>query len=147
MAMGNDLHNLNRFIEAQAPIYDRALAEIKAGSKRSHWMWFVFPQFAGLGMSATSQLYAIKNINEAKAYLAHDVLGPRLIECCEAANAVNGKTAHDIFGSPDDMKLQSSATLFDYVSDDGSVFEKLLEKYYDGQRDAKTLELIGAKID
>jgi uncharacterized protein (DUF1810 family) len=141
--MQSDPHNLNRFLEAQADDYEQALAEIRRGRKESHWMWYVFPQFAGLGFSATSQRYAIKSRAEAEAYLAHPVLGTRLRECAEVALRVEGKTAHQIFGSPDDMKLKSCATLFAAVSPDQSVFHQLLDRYYDGQRDARTLELLG----
>src|SRR5579872_5863827 len=111
-----DPHDLNRFVQAQTGVYDRALAEIRSGKKRSHWMWFIFPQFDGLGFSSTSKHYAIKSIAEAKAYLSHPVLGPRLVECAEAALSVQGRTAHEIFGSPDDMKLRSCATLFANVA-------------------------------
>jgi len=137
-----DPHDLRRFVEAQQNLYDQALAEIRAGRKRSHWMWFIFPQYAGLGFSSTSQHYAIKSLPEAKAYLAHPILGPRLIECAEAALGVEGRSAHDIFGSPDDLKLKSCATLFAHVLPSGSVFERVLERYYRGERDSKTLRLL-----
>src|SRR5258708_26296422 len=104
-------HDLDRFLDAQAGVYDRALAEIKGGRKRSHWMWFIFPQFDGLGFSATSKRYAIKSLAEAEAYLRHPVLGPRLTACAEAALGVEGRTAYEVFGSPDDVKLSSCATL------------------------------------
>jgi uncharacterized protein (DUF1810 family) len=136
-------HDLTRFIQAQEHDYARALAEIKAGQKLSHWMWYVFPQYDGLGHSTTSRLYAIKSIAEAEAYLSHPKLGPRLLECCEAVLKVEGRSAHEIFGSPDDMKLRSCATLFASVSPPGSVFQRLLDKYFQGQRDDKTLRLIG----
>ena len=139
-----DAHDLARFVAAQEGVYGRALAEIRGGRKRSHWMWFIFPQYQGLGFSETSRRYAIRSAAEARAYLAHPVLGPRLLECAEAVLGVEGRTATEVFGSPDDMKLRSSATLFAHVSPKGSVFEKLLDKYYPGQRDEKTLELIGA---
>ena len=139
----DDPYDLRRFIEAQTRDYARALAEIKAGFKRSHWMWYVFPQFAGLGFSSTSQHYAIKSLDEARAYLAHPLLGPRLVECAEAALAVEGRSAHEIFGSPDDLKLRSCATLFACISPAGSAFEKLLDKYFQGKRDEKTLQLLG----
>jgi uncharacterized protein (DUF1810 family) len=132
---------LRRFLEAQERDYDRALAEIRAGRKRTHWMWYVFPQFAGLGGSPMSQRYAIRSLEEAKAYLADPILGPRLVECAEAVLAVRGRSAADIFGSPDDLKLRSCATLFDMVSP-GSVFDRLLETYYDGVRDSLTLEAV-----
>jgi len=143
LGSADDRYELRRFVEAQARFYDRALAEIKSGFKRSHWMWYVFPQVAGLGFSSTSQHYAIKSVDEAKAYLAHPLLGPRLVECVEAALAVEGRTAYEIFGPPDDMKLRSCATLFTCVSPAGSPFEKLLDKYFHGKRDEKTLELLG----
>ena len=112
MATADDPYDLGRFVRAQEPDYGRALSEIRAGRKRSHWMWYVFPQFAGLGSSPTARFYAIKSAAEAEAYLRHPVLGPRLAECGEAALGVEGRSAHDIFGSPDDLKLRSSATLF-----------------------------------
>lgn len=138
-----DPYDLRRFVDAQEKVYDRALAEIKSGFKRSHWMWYVFPQIAGLGFSSTSQHYAIKSLDEAKAYLAHPTLGRRLVECAEAALAVEGRTAYEIFGPPDNLKLRSCATLFACVSPAGSPFEKLLDKYFQGKRDDKTLELLG----
>lgn len=137
-----DPHNLQRFVVAQQRDYDQALAEIRSGRKRSHWMWYVFPQFAGLGMSATSQHYAIQSLAEAEAYLAHPVLGPRLVECAEAVLAIDGRSALEIFGSPDDMKLRSCATLFAHVSPAGSAFHRVIDKYFDGQPDDKTLSLI-----
>lgn len=142
--MAGDHSDLNRFLAAQEGIYDEALAEIRAGRKRSHWMWFIFPQFKGLGFSATTQHFAIRSAAEARAYLAHPVLGPRLVECAEAALAIEGRTAREIFGSPDDLKLRSSATLFASVSPDGSVFHRLLDKYFDGQPDRRTLELLAS---
>jgi uncharacterized protein (DUF1810 family) len=140
---GKDPHDLSRFVEAQAGDYDRALSEVRAGRKRSHWMWYIFPQFDGLGFSSTSQRYAIKSIAEAEAYLRHPVLGPRLVECCEAVAGVNAGSAYEIFGSPDDRKLQSCATLFARVSSPGSVFERLLRKYFKGMPDERTLQLVG----
>ncbi len=139
-----DPYDLNRFLRAQEDDYDRALAEIRGGRKRSHWMWYIFPQIDGLAFSSTSKFYAIKSVEEAKAYLAHPILGPRLLECAEAALAVEGRSAKEIFGSPDDLKLRSCATLFASVSPSGSVFERVLDKYYEGQRDDKTLELLPA---
>ena len=138
-----DPFNLARFLDAQRDDYARALAEIEGGRKRSHWMWYIFPQFAGLGFSSTAQFYAIRSLDEARAYLAHPVLGPRLRECAEAALRVEGKSATEVFGSPDDLKLRSCATLFAHVSEPGSVFERLLAKYYGGERDTRTLELLG----
>src|SRR5262245_33973871 len=127
---GTDPHDLDRFVQAQRSDYDRALAEIRAGRKRSHWMWYIFPQHDGLGSSSMAKTYAIKSVAEAEAYLRHPVLGPRLVECAEAVVGVEGRSAHEIFGSPDDLKLRSCATLFARVSPAGSVFERLLQKYY-----------------
>jgi uncharacterized protein (DUF1810 family) len=138
-----DPYNLSRFVQAQQEdIYEQALAEIKSGRKRSHWMWFIFPQFDGLGFSSTSRLYSIKSLAEAEAYLSHAVLGPRLVQCAEATLAVDGQSVFDIFGSPDELKLKSCATLFACVSPAGSVFERLLTKYFHGERDDKTLRLL-----
>jgi len=140
-----DLFDVSRFVEAQEVDYAQALAEVRSGRKQSHWMWYVFPQFDGLGSSPMSQRYAIKSIGEAEAYLRHPILGPRLIECAEAAAAIEGKSARDAFGSPDDMKLRSCATLFARVSPAGSVFERLLDKYFQGKPDEQTLRLIEEK--
>ncbi len=137
-----DPHELARFVNAQEPVYAQALAEINAGQKRSHWMWFIFPQFVGLGTSATAQHFAIRSRAEAEAYLAHSVLGPRLLACAEAALAIQGRSARAVFGTPDDLKLRSCATLFAQVAPEGSVFEQLLERYFDGQPDARTLALL-----
>ena len=137
-----DPFHLSRFVQAQERIYDRALAEIRGGQKRSHWMWFVFPQCAGLGYSAMSQEYAIKSIAEARADLNHPVLGPRLVECAQGVLGVEGRTASQIFGSPDDMKLRSSATLFAHVAGPGNIFEQVLQKYFDSRPDPKTRQLL-----
>src|SRR5262249_10926587 len=115
-----DPYDLGRFLRAQERDFEQALSEIKSGRKRTHWIWYIFPQFAGLGFSSTSKHYSIKSIEEAKAYLDHAVLGPRLLECAEAALAVEGRTATEIFGSPDDLKLRSCATLFARISPSGS---------------------------
>ena len=142
---GDDPHDLARFITAQASEYTQALGELRAGRKRSHWMWYIFPQIDGLGFSSMSKMYAVKSEAEAKAYLAHPVLGPRLIECCEALLAVQGKSANAILGSPDDMKLRSSATLFASVSPAGSVFERVLDRFFYGERDPATVGLLASK--
>lgn len=142
----DDLYDLSRFVEAQRGVYERALAEITRGDKRSHWMWFIFPQLQGLGFSSTAQRYAISGLDEARAYLNHPVLGPRLLECAEAACQVEGRTAEAIFGAIDAMKLRSCATLFAQVSPPCSVFERLLKKYYGGQPDAQTLRLLGLDV-
>ncbi len=144
MTDGNDPHDLSRFVQAQMGDYDQALSEIRAGRKQSHWMWYIFPQFDGLGFSSMSQRYAIKSVAEAEAYLRHPILGPRLRECSESLLAISGFSAHDIFGSPDDMKLQSCATLFAQVSGPGSAFERVLDKYFEGEPDQRTLDLIDA---
>ena len=138
-----DPHNLNRFVQAQEDDYEHALSEIRNGRKQSHWMWYIFPQFDGLGFSSTSKRYSIKSVAEAEAYLGHPVLGPRLMECAEAVLRVERRSAFEIFGSPDDVKLKSCATLFASVLPVGSVFERLLGKYFQGDRDGKTLRLIG----
>jgi uncharacterized protein (DUF1810 family) len=139
----DDPYDLNRFVHAQEADYERALSEIKKGRKRTHWMWYIFPQFDGLGFSSTSKRYAIKSADEARAYLDHPILGPRLLACAEAAVSVEGRSALELFGSPDDLKLRSSATLFTCVSPPGSVFHRLLDKYYGGGFDGKTLQLLG----
>lgn len=138
----DDIYDLNRFVEAQQDEYDDALSEIAGGRKQTHWMWYIFPQIDGLASTATSRHFAIKSLDEARAYLDHPILGPRLLECAEAALAVEGRSAHDIFGTPDDLKLRSCATLFAVVRP-GSVFDRLLAKYYDGGRDPRTLQLLG----
>lgn len=147
VSASGDPYDLNRFVKAQAGVYEEALSEIRSGRKRSHWMWFIFPQHEGLGSSSTSRRYAIKSIAEAGAYLRHPLLGPRLLECAEAALGVEAKSAFDVFGSPDDMKLRSCATLFASVSPAGSVFERLLDRYFHGERDDRTLRLLRAARD
>ena len=138
----NDPHNLERFVSAQAPVYDSVLAELRAGRKRSHWMWFIFPQCAGLGRSPTSQKYAIASLDEAAAYLAHPLLGARLRECCSLVARLDGLSANHIFGEPDDMKFHSSLTLFADVAPDEPIFVECLNKYFDGVPDDATLALI-----
>jgi uncharacterized protein (DUF1810 family) len=133
---------LDRFLDAQAPIYAQALAELQAGAKQAHWMWFIFPQVMGLGQSATARAYAIQSLAEARAYLAHPVLGTRLRECCKAVMNVRGKNAKEIFGAPDDMKFQSCLTLFAEAAPDDVLFYNLLEKYFDGDADEATLEFL-----
>ena len=142
--MNDDLYNLSRFIEAQEGIFESVLAELRNGQKRTHWMWFIFPQIEGLGHSTTSRQYSIKSEDEARQYLNHPVLGARLLKCAEIILAINGKSALDIFGSPDEKKLKSSMTLFSYVTDSESVFVRVLEKYFNGKRDKKTLYLLSS---
>ncbi len=138
----NNSHTLHRFLDAQQNTYQQALSEIKNGRKRSHWMWFIFPQIAGLGFSETSKLYAIKNLQEAQLYMDHDMLGSRLIEISNALLDIESNTANQIFGSPDDLKLKSSMTLFSELDNSNPVFNAVLEKYFNGTKDAKTLQLI-----
>ena len=138
-----DPYDLARFVLAQEVDYAQALSEIRSGRKRSHWMWFIFPQFVGLASSSMSTEYAINNLAQAEAYLRHPVLGPRLLESCEAVLGIVGRSAFEVFGSPDDMKLRSCATLFARVSPAGSVFERVLDRYFDGEPDDKTLRLLG----
>ena len=135
-------YNLDRFTDAQAQAYARALSEIKAGRKTSHWMWFIFPQIKGLGQSDIAKNYSIKNLDEAAAYLNHPVLGKRLIEICNALLKIDGKTANQIFGNPDDLKLRSSMTLFANVKNADPIFDEVLNKYFNGQPDKLTLQIL-----
>lgn len=137
-----DPFNLYRFVFAQEDFFETALYELKRGRKESHWMWFVFPQMAGLGRSSMAQRYGIRNLEEARAYLAHPVLGPRLLDCCRALLAVKGRSASQIMGDPDDVKLRSSMTLFVLASDSQSEFREVLERYFLLQLDQRTLELL-----
>jgi uncharacterized protein (DUF1810 family) len=136
----DDPFDLHRFVVAQEQVYDQVLDELRQGRKKSHWMWFIFPQVAGLGRSSTARKYAIKSADEARQYLGHPVLGPRLLQCAEAVLAVEGRTASQIFGFPDDLKLRSSMTLFAHVAGQDSVFVRVLDKYFDGAMDPATLE-------
>lgn len=138
----DDPFDLTRFTKAQDTIYDVAIWELKNGRKRSHWMWFIFPQIDGLAHSATSKFYAVKSLKEARAYLNHPVLGERLNECAATVFAVEGRSVSEIFGYPDDLKLKSSLTLFASVSDAQSIFVLLLDKYFDGERDLRTLTIL-----
>jgi uncharacterized protein (DUF1810 family) len=140
----NDPYDLQRFVRAQEVNFDSARDELRRGRKVSHWMWYVFPQIEGLGHSPTSQKFAIKSKAEALAYLAHPVLGARLKECTEIVNALQGRSAHQIFGSPDDMKLRSSMTLFHEASPETDIFGEALAKYFDGEPDRRTLERMRA---
>ncbi len=145
-ASQNDPYDLDRFISAQEGVYDRVLAELRDGLKRTHWMWYIFPQIDGLGHSPRARQYAIKSLEEARQYLSHPVLGTRLRECSDAVLAIRDRSASEVFGYPDDMKLQSCMTLFTLVTDPGSVFERVLDKYYQGKRDARTLQIIGKQF-
>ncbi len=137
--------DLSRFVEAQAATYQTALAELRRGRKQSHWMWFVFPQIQGLGSSPTARLYAIADLAEAKAYLAHPVLGPRLREVVATINALPGDDAHAVFGSPDDLKLRSCLTLFQVAAPEAPEFGQALVKYFGGGRDQRTLERLAVE--
>jgi uncharacterized protein (DUF1810 family) len=137
-----DPFDLERFVDAQAPVYARVLSELRRGRKQSHWMWFIFPQFAGLGHSAMAQRFALRSREEAVGYLGHKVLGPRLRECTALVNSVEGRTIHDILGSPDDLKFHSSMTLFATVSPKPE-FTEAITKFYGGTPDRKTLALLG----
>ena len=138
-----DQYNLGRFVAAQANTYEAALSEIKRGAKRTHWMWFIFPQIAGLGSSPTAQFYAISSIAEAQAYLAHPLLGERLRACAEALQDLTGTTAESVFGNVDAMKLRSSLTLF-VEAGAGTVFHAALQRWFGGESDAATLKLLSA---
>jgi uncharacterized protein (DUF1810 family) len=138
----SDPFDLHRFVSAQERSYDTALAELRSGEKRTHWMWYIFPQIDGLGHSATAKFYAIKSPEEARQYLEHPVLGPRLLTCAEAVLSVEGHSASEIFGFPDDMKLRSSMTLFASVAGPLSVFARVLDRYFHGEHDVRTLDLL-----
>jgi uncharacterized protein (DUF1810 family) len=139
--MVHDAFNLKRFVDAQEPILAEALLELERGHKRTHWMWFVFPQMAELGRSSTARHYGIHSLDEARAYWNHPQLGARLRQCCETLMKVEGRSAHEIFGSPDDLKLCSCLTLFERAAPDEPLFAQCLEKYYGGKRDELTLAL------
>ena len=141
----SDSYDLDRFVLAQETNYGQALSELRSGRKRTHWMWYVFPQLEGLGSSPTAVRYAISGLAEAEAYLAHPVLGPRLVECAEAVLQHTALTASAMFGYPDDRKLRSSATLFARVSPAGSVFHQILDAFFGGQPDETTLRLLQAR--
>ncbi len=138
----DDPYDLKRFLSAQEGVYDRAVAELKRGQKRTHWMWYIFPQFDGLGYSPTAKRYSIKSIEEARQYLNDPVLGKRLLECTEAVLALKGGSLSEIFGYPDDLKFKSSMTLFEKIAGSDSVFSSAIDRYCHGERDATTLILL-----
>ncbi len=142
--MSSDSYNLQRFVDAQVPCIDHVLAELGAGQKRTHWMWFIFPQMRGLGHSAMAQHYSLSDLDEARAYLAHPVLGPRLIECTNLVLAARPRSVEDIFGYPDHLKFHSSMTLFAETATDVPAFADALAAFFDGERDGITLSLLGA---
>jgi uncharacterized protein (DUF1810 family) len=138
----DDLYDLQRFVDAQNPVYSQVCDELRQGRKRSHWMWFVFPQLEGLGASAMAQRYALASLDEAQAYLRHPILGPRLRETTQLVNLVEGRSIEDIFGYPDNLKFRSSVSLFARAANDNDVFLEALRKYFGGEADPRTLELI-----
>lgn len=138
----DDPFDLTRFARAQEPVYETALAELRSGEKRSHWIWYIFPQFAGLGRSPTAERYAIRSRAEAEAYARHPLLGARLRECTAAVNAVEGRSAQEIFSTPDWMKFRSSMTLFAHTAEPGEMFAAALAKYYGGEECTETLRLL-----
>jgi len=138
----HDGYNLQRFVDAQDSVYEQVCAELLAGQKRSHWMWFIFPQIQGLGQSSMAIRYAISSLDEAKAYLQHPVLGPRLRECSGLVATIEGRSIDQIFGYPDDLKLHSSITLFAKAAPEDPVFQEVLQKYFHGEPDHQTLKLL-----
>ena len=138
--------DLSRFVEAHDRSYSRALEEIREGRKQSHWMWYIFPQIAGLGLSSTSRFYAIADLEEARAYMQHPMLGAHMIEICSVLLGLSANDAEDVMGYPDDLKLRSSMTLFSKAVPSVKIFQQVLDKYFDGKMDLKTLEILGAHI-
>ena len=136
----NDPYHLQRFVDAQNPVFAQVCSELRAGRKRSHWIWFIFPQIRGLGDSPLAQEFAITSLEEAQAYLDHPILGARLRECCQLVNLVEGRSIEEIFGYPDDLKFRSSLTLFAHAASDNQIFKEALEKYFNGEDDPLTLE-------
>jgi uncharacterized protein (DUF1810 family) len=145
ITMAGDPHDLQRFVRAQQDTYDAACRELAAGDKRTHWMWFVFPQLKALGRSGTAQFYGISGREEAQAYWRHPVLGPRLKRCCELLLGVHGRSAHELLGSPDDLKLRSCMTLFEAVAPEEPAFAQVLQRYCGGVRDERTLQLLAGQ--
>jgi uncharacterized protein (DUF1810 family) len=138
----HDPYNLERFVEAQDPVFEEVCSELRAGSKRSHWMWFVFPQMKGLGHSSMATYYGISGLQEAMEYLLHGILGPRLVECCELVNAIRGRPIEEVFGQLDSLKFHSSITLFAQAAPENQAFQAALEKYFEGKGDSATLRLL-----
>jgi uncharacterized protein (DUF1810 family) len=137
-----DKYNLSRFLEAQMVTYEGAMLELARGRKESHWIWYIFPQIEGLGRSDTAKLYSIKSLEEGRAYLEHPVLGPRLVEACEILLSLKDTSMDEVMGFPDDLKLLSSMTLFEALSDSNSIFTNMIEFYFDDERDETSLEII-----
>jgi uncharacterized protein (DUF1810 family) len=145
--MKDDDFDLNRFLEAQSGIYERVLEELRRGQKVGHWMWFIFPQVRGLGRTETSIFFSISSLDEARAYLQHAVLGTRLLECCDLLMQIEGKSASQIFGVPDDLKLKSSMTLYALAEARNIQFQSVLDHYFQGEPDSRTLELLRNAVD
>jgi len=143
----DDRFHLQRFVEAQQPVYAAVLSELRAGRKRSHWMWFIFPQVSGLGHSATAQTFAVSSLAETVAYLAHPILGPRLRECAALVAGIDGRSIGDIFGYPDDLKFHSSMTLFAEAAPREPIFATCLQKCFGGQRDPRTLAILSRIVE
>jgi len=139
-------YNLSRFIEAQETTYKGAMLELARGRKDSHWTWYIFPQIDGLGNSETTKVYSIKSLEEGRAYLEHSVLGPRLVESCEILLSLKDASINKVMGSPDDLKLLSSMTLFEFISDENSIFTKIIKVYFDNNRDENSLRIIHAML-
>ena len=137
-----DPFNLERFVSAQAGVFPQVVGELSTGRKRGHWIWFIFPQLSGLGSSSTAELFGIESLEEARAYLAHPVLGPRLRECARLVASIEDRSVDEVFGWPDNLKVRSSMTLFIRATDDNADFLAVLEKFYGGQQDPRTLELL-----
>ena len=142
-----DKYNLSRFLEAQMVTYEGAMLELVRGRKESHWIWYIFPQIEGLGRSDTAKLYSIKSLEEGRMYLEHPVLGPRLVEACEILLNLKDSSMDEVMGFPDDLKLLSSMTLFEVVSDSNSIFTKMIEFYYEGRRDKASLDIIKSRYN
>ncbi len=140
--ISNDPHNLQRFLDAQTPIYEEVCRELRAGKKKSHWMWFIFPQLRGLGSSPTAMAFGVSSLAEARAFLEHPILGARIRECTRLVNEVENQSIHQILGYPDDLKFRSSMTLFASVGVDAQIFKDALQKYFAGEPDPLTLELL-----
>ena len=140
--MNNNAENLYRFIDAQEDVYHKVIQELRNGKKETHWMWFIFPQIAGLGYSSTAKYYALQNVDEAREYFAHPTVGARLLECTEIVLAHKGISALTIFGNIDEMKLRSSMTLFTHVAGPDSLFQQALDMHFDGEQDHRTLDIL-----
>jgi len=136
----NDQFDLQRFVDAQTPVFEQVISELRRGFKRTHWIWFIFPQIAGLGHSQMTKKFSLSSLAEAQAYIKHPLLGPRLRECTRLVNQVEGRSIQQIFGYPDDLKFRSSMTLFAQATPDNALFQEALQKYFNGELDSQTVE-------